>query len=314
MGVKQIFAPSYHLSSVGLVERYVQMVLAVLRTMLQHSQEFIFSWDAFMPHVSNAINTKVIRIHGYSPAQLLLGFEPKYVAGMESLNDEIRGSLIAANVEEMMTQGSSPDEAHHTVRLASIDEIRHRAIERRLQEQERTALKTERTGESASEGDLVLVRRLAQDNQHSHKLELRWEGLYIVTRVEEHRKSVWVHPLQSEKLKGKYHMNDIKIFVKRTENNSEFRDWRTVAEINEGVRTQIRKWMEHRSVEQKKKKQEWRNEGKDPRVEERREKEKLAREWWNKDRVAYAGAALRENEDYWTPKAVNLHSLQDDTE
>lgn len=51
MGVKQIFGPGHHPQSVALAERYVQLVMKVMRAVLQHHPELIFEWDKFLAGV-----------------------------------------------------------------------------------------------------------------------------------------------------------------------------------------------------------------------------------------------------------------------
>lgn len=73
--VKHYFAPVSHPSSVGLAERYVRIVLEIFRSILQHHAGVIFEWDLLLPAIVKAVNTRMVRAFGYSPAQLLLGFQ-----------------------------------------------------------------------------------------------------------------------------------------------------------------------------------------------------------------------------------------------
>ena len=190
MGVKHVWAPVSHPSSVGLAERYVRIVVEGLRAMIMHSAEYLFEWDKFLPYVVNAANTRLIRIFGYSPAHMLFGFDPKFVAGVDTFENEIRSKAVAASVETWIAKGHTMAEAAFEARLASLDEIRRLAIDRVFEEQQNVAEKTERSGHSAQEGDLVLLRRLWKSKQHSYKLSPPFEGPYIVTKVEQHQKSL----------------------------------------------------------------------------------------------------------------------------
>lgn len=58
-------------------ERYVQMVLAALRSILQHKENYIFEWDKFVAAVWSTLSTRdLAKVHGFSPAKLLVGFDP----------------------------------------------------------------------------------------------------------------------------------------------------------------------------------------------------------------------------------------------
>lgn len=100
--------------------------------------------------------------------------------------------------------------------MAILDEMRMLAAERRLREQQNVAEKTntKRDGKSSPiQGDLVCLRRLAQDEQRSHKLEARWEGPYKVSKVGSFGRSVWLQDLQTKQVRGRYHIDDVKIFL-----------------------------------------------------------------------------------------------------
>ena len=83
-------APITHLSSVGLTEIYVQLILSCYRAVLQHHTEMIMKWNSFLKGIVNSTNTRMIRAYGFSPAQILFGFEPRYVSGADNFEDTIR--------------------------------------------------------------------------------------------------------------------------------------------------------------------------------------------------------------------------------
>lgn len=95
MGVKQIFAPVIHPSSVGLAERYVQMLLAQLRSVIQHSTEYIFDWDESLPIIFHAVNPHT----WVSQAELLLGFNPTFLPEMEKFDETLRATQVSSLVE-----------------------------------------------------------------------------------------------------------------------------------------------------------------------------------------------------------------------
>lgn len=254
MGVKQIWAPLYHPSSVGLAERYVQLILSVFRAILQHNPNMIFKWDLYLQGIINAINTRLIKVFGFAPAELMLGFCPRYTPHTDELEELLRTQILIPAVETLMTeQGMTIEEAQYHSRLAKLDEVRQRAVERRHGLGEKLAEKTAKEEKvSPAVGDLVRLRRLAQDNQHSHKLEPRWEGPYKVQKVAEHGKSVWLEDLNSGKLKGKYHINDVRLYlVRKKERPGEQEGWRSVAAINAQVKASTHDWMRAHREEKK---------------------------------------------------------------
>ena len=233
--------PYYHPSSVGLAERYVQLIIKLLRAEIQKHEDGIFIWDEFLPSIIEAANTRFIRIYGYSPAELLLGFNPIYHRGMIDLESEIRQESIVSQEPNMVDESMSVEEANYEVRLARLDEIRNIATKNRLMHQERVAESSDKHGKIIyKNGDLVLLRRLAQDKQKSHKLEPRWEGPYIIDKKNDHEKSLVLRNIHSDDNKGKYHTNDVKPFVERREHVPDEESWQSIMARNEKARTDTR--------------------------------------------------------------------------
>ncbi|KAL8760748.1 MAG: hypothetical protein Q9184_003085 [Pyrenodesmia sp. 2 TL-2023] len=186
------------------------------------------------------------KVFGFAPAELLLGFCPKYVPFADELEDLLWTQILIPAVEELMTeQGMTIEEAQYHARLAKLDEVRERAVDKRHELGEKLAEKTAKESKVSPEaGDLVRLRKLAQDNQHSHKLEPRWEGSYKVQKLSEHGKSVWLEDLQSGKAKGKYHINDVRLYLVRKEDRpGEQSGWKSVAQINVQVKAMITDWI-----------------------------------------------------------------------
>ena len=64
-------------------------------------------------------------------------------------------------------------------------------------------------------GDLVLLRRFAVDKDKGKKLEAKWEGPYRITRITKSEVSVWLEDLCTGMRKGRYSIDDLKIYVAR---------------------------------------------------------------------------------------------------
>jgi len=94
------------------------------------------------------------------------------------------------DIMEMSKEGLELPDAVCEARMMAMDEIRNLALERRLRDQKTLYNKANPRFSSLQEGDLVLIRRLAQDNQHGHKLEARWDGPQRLMRMAAHGRSV----------------------------------------------------------------------------------------------------------------------------
>ena len=107
-GVLQFSAPITHPSSVGLVERYVQLVLTGLRTVLVYENQPLCNWDMCLSTVVFAINNRILRIHGFTPSQLFLEISLRARVEDITIRDEMVGASLVdqdfnEDVEEWMT-------------------------------------------------------------------------------------------------------------------------------------------------------------------------------------------------------------------
>ena len=74
-GVTHFSAAISHPSAVGLAERYVQMITGRIRLRCLDDKSPAI-WGLYMRDVVLDINTRCVRIHRYTPAEILLGYNP----------------------------------------------------------------------------------------------------------------------------------------------------------------------------------------------------------------------------------------------
>ena len=309
MGVKQMTAPITHPSSVGLSERYVQLILNCYRAVLQHNPEMIMRWDSVLKGIVNSINTRMIKVYGFSPAQILFGFEPRHVPGADNFEDTVRSRSIEKRIQEGLEDGMSVEEAAYESRLACLDEWRQDALDRRFKEASKLAEKTDKGNPVPKKGDLIKLRRLEQDGQKSHKLEPRWEGPYIIDRVSAHGRSVWLKDIASGTVKGRYHVNDTQVYAERKTFEVDNETWRSVSQLNESVRVQVREWMRKRTAA---KKAENHRKGLDS-TEELFDpaKDQPDPKWWEQRYEGLGGYGDEKEWNWWRKrdKVIDLHEL-----
>jgi len=56
--------------------RYIKPLVDVLKVTVMQRKQLQEDWDLVVDSVVHAINTRVPRVHTFSPAELLLGFNP----------------------------------------------------------------------------------------------------------------------------------------------------------------------------------------------------------------------------------------------
>jgi hypothetical protein len=171
-GVRRFPAPKSHPQSVGLIERYVQLILYGLRrhTLLFDRGKHL--WDRYLPLVIDDINDRVLKVHGYSPSQLLFGITPRRSGWDVAPAQEYIAEGLARLYEiDPYFTSLTVEESNVAIRLASIDEARARCLDRPERSHrsivDRECRKARWTAPKV--GDLVLLRDMTLDGQHGHK-------------------------------------------------------------------------------------------------------------------------------------------------
>ena len=111
-GIKHFPAPMSHPSSVGLAERYVQLLMGFLKRRVQTDSKNIK--DTLIPSAVHTLNTPGVKVPGFTPSELLLVSNPR--AGPL---DNINANIVLDGI----------DEAAHGMRRAMLDENRELARE-----------------------------------------------------------------------------------------------------------------------------------------------------------------------------------------
>ena len=223
-GVRQFPAPKTHPSSVGLLERYVQLVLYGIRKIVVGGGE-ILRWNEYLDQVVHSMNTREVRVHGYTPAELLLGYNPV----RHHHEFTVRDHQAAQDLQDRQASWDHREDEdflgpQHDVHLASRDErvedVRQRYLTRFAEQQNRKG-----RFPAPQNGDLVLLRRAALDNRYDKKLEARWEGLFRLDNLAHHGRSGRLYDITTgalvktkpSGLKDRIHLDDLRIYIPRVE-------------------------------------------------------------------------------------------------
>jgi hypothetical protein len=234
-GIRHFPAPKSHPSSVGLIEKYVQLILYGMRrhTLLVDRGKYL--WDRYLPLVVNSINDRVLKVHGYSPSQLLFGITPRRSGwDITPAQEHIADSLTRLYEQDPYFNSLTIEEANTSIRLAALDEARNRCLDRlersHLNIISRESRKVRWTAPKV--GDLVLMRNIALDGQHGHKLQARWEGPYMLDDIHPDGRAGRLRDIHSGALvkvkasgaKERVHLDDVKVFIPRLD---------TIAPVNQ---------------------------------------------------------------------------------
>ena len=78
-------------------------------------------WHEHLVGIVHAINTRILRVHGYTPSQLFMGFNARMTAFDEPVADEAMRSILAHHVAN---GASSVEQCQYDLRVAQIAEMR----------------------------------------------------------------------------------------------------------------------------------------------------------------------------------------------
>ena len=213
-GVTHFAAAISHPSSVGLAERYVQMTVGRLRLKCIDCRSATH-WGLLLRDAILDINTRCIRVQGFTPAEILLGYNPA--------SSRVRHA--GGNAEDWLKEGIDPDLVMHPSaddinwHYSTREEIGEQALDRLAKLHRR--MENEAHPPSAlyrkpKAGDLVLLRDLARDKQHGRKLDPRWTEPRIVDRISNNGMSAYIRSLHEPSSKAKrYHIDDLRIYLPR---------------------------------------------------------------------------------------------------
>ena len=154
-GVMHFSAAISHPQSVGLSERYVQIVMGRIRLRCI-SAGTSRNWGLLLKDALIDINTRCIRIHGYTPSEILLGFNAAtsrrpVVGDQPNIGDPRNNWACDDQVQE-----ADEDTIH--VRMDVRDERGAIAGQKLARSQDQRKSKPTRGYRSPKVGDLVLVR------------------------------------------------------------------------------------------------------------------------------------------------------------
>lgn len=207
-GTSVITAPITHPSSVGLVERNVQLVSSQLRKwVFQRGPQAKYAWGRSLPEIMPNINGRLVRTHGFTPAEIFFGYNPQYVVTQREPTVDL-------------TNGEGQDEQPGTLLHQWMDlrdenntlAVRHVAEGHTQQEGKTQALWTK-----PQAGDLVLVRDFTRDKDFGRKLDMKWLGPRLLVEISESGVAGYVQNLHGDGEVKRYHLDDIKTYHPRAE-------------------------------------------------------------------------------------------------
>lgn len=204
-GVSHFTGPISHPSSTGLLERGVQEMMTFISKKCIDRRAHS-GWSLMVREGVLEMNTKGVRIHGYSPSQLMLGFEPQLYH-------------FDINPAPLPTPAEAEEELppyQYQIFTALRDENKLLSAEAASYTHYRQGKNT-RKQKIPAPGDLVLVWDAALAKQHGRKLERKWMGPRMLTKLTPHGLSGYVREIHGDGREKRYHINDLILYHQREE-------------------------------------------------------------------------------------------------
>jgi len=210
-GVIHFTSAISHPQSVGLSERYVQMLMGRIRLSCISLGTSRY-WSKELRNAVLAINTRCVRLHGYTPAEILLGFNPSSTRKIEAGLEEWAKHNLAKEVGDRENEES---ELH-----SFVDQRYERGIEagtRLAGKQDNLQPRKTPGYRKPKKGDLVLVRDFQQAKDKGGKLEPRWSTPRIVERISASGVSAHIRQLHDPpNITKRFHIDDLVLYFPRT--------------------------------------------------------------------------------------------------
>ncbi|KAL2103518.1 hypothetical protein ACEWY4_000386 [Coilia grayii] len=203
LGIRRIRTTPYHPQTDGLVERFNQTLLNMLRKFVEESGK---DWDQWLPYLLFAYREVPQASTGFSPFELLYAHQvrgPLDVLKETWEGETSDGTNIISYVLKMREK------------LASASALAQENLQR-AQERQKTWYDRSARTHCFQAGDKVLLLLPSSDN----KLLAKWQGPYAVTR-QMGRVTYEVHMPDHRKKHQVYHVNMLKKWTERQEQQPE---------------------------------------------------------------------------------------------
>jgi hypothetical protein len=215
-GVIQMSAPITHPSSVGLAERYINMIMGRI-CLYCIASGANSGWSLHVQQAVIDVNTRLVKIHGCTPAELLLGFKPMSTRWADN---SAQGWLLEQESPEAVIHA---EVWHASSHLVSREDRQQAANQRLVRYQDRSAATKKLSSgfRMPKAGDLVIVKDHGWFGQHGRKLDARWKHSkggynipFVVERLSANSSSAYVQGLHDPPGHTKrLHVEDLQVYI-----------------------------------------------------------------------------------------------------
>lgn len=220
-GSLHIPSPASSPRSTGMVEKSNGLLEERLRTLtMAAGGNALKEWDQYLREATRALNTRDMKVHGFSPFQLLFGISPR-------LNLPLDNPMLAKlpGVQRILLEGPREFEERPVAAEEELRWFEGRREEWKLEAREKRVDDAVRTVEKSElrlvakgallEGDLVMLLDSNVRAQKGMKLHGRWNGPFVIVSRTRGSSYIIQHPHADKPFPGTHHRDTLKLYLPR---------------------------------------------------------------------------------------------------
>jgi hypothetical protein len=212
-GIHHSDAPVAYPSSVGLVERSVQLVRSRLTAhAIERGPIGKKQWGLAIPQAMLSINSRLVKIHGFTPGEIMLGYQPRGIWQRQLENEERLDNMTEAEIQR------EEEKAHlvYGLRMERRDEQREAANTTVARNQKKLEGRNNPVWTQPKEGDLVLLWDYVLEKDLGRKLDRRWSEPHRLVKINPGGVSAMVCKLYGDGSDlRRIHLNHLKVYCPR---------------------------------------------------------------------------------------------------
>ena len=179
-------------------------------------------WGHRIPEIIPLINGRLVRLHDFTPSEIMLGYVPEWKVISREMQEFIPGitpeTIREATLGEVEELEEGPDGLKIERMIDRREEQRILVVRSISENHTRQEGKTRAQWTKPRVGDLVLVRDFERDKHYGRKLDARWIGPRILIEITSSGVSGFVQELYVKEVK-KYHLDNLKTYCPQAENS-----------------------------------------------------------------------------------------------
>jgi hypothetical protein len=194
-----------HSSSMNLIERMIQLMIEEIKKRCLQ-RETSKAWALDVTDETIVINTRRIRVHEHRSCDIMLSFVSR------TIHHDTRSVEQSVWEDEMKNLSSHEQSMLMTLR----EKNRFLTLKTMTQYQNKRESQQDEVRDTINERNLMLIRNKARNNQKDRKLNSRWKKLRMIMRKTSHELSAWIKSLYEVRKTTRHHVNDIRLWTKRS--------------------------------------------------------------------------------------------------